>query len=162
VPRALLDGKLDVTWAAHPAWFWLWSKAALPFLEHPAVPKTVLLSEVERLPDALDRYVLKPLFSYAGSGVNVAPSRADLEAIAAPLRAGWCLQERIAYAEALEALDGGMVKVELRVMLVRPDDAAALAPAINLCRLSRGAMHGVDHNKGMTWVGSSIALWEAP
>jgi hypothetical protein len=30
--------------------------------------------------------------------------------------------------------------------------------AINLCRLSRGKMHGVDHNKGLPWVGSSVAL----
>jgi len=23
-------------------------------------------------------------------------------------------------------------------------------------------MHGVDHNKNMTWVGSSVGLWEDP
>ena len=44
---------------------------------------------------------------------------------------------------------------------VHLDGDAALVPATNLCRLSRGAMHGVDHNKDLTWVGSSIGLWEA-
>ena len=34
-----------------------------------------------------------------------------------------------------------------------------LTLAINLCRLSRGKMHGVDHNKGLAWVGSSVAVW---
>jgi hypothetical protein len=26
-------------------------------------------------------------------------------------------------------------------------------------RLSRGKIHGVDHNKGLTWVGSSVGVW---
>jgi hypothetical protein len=69
------------------------------------------------------------------------------------------LQERIAYAPALVTPDGDGVKVEIRVMLLRPDDATELVPALNLARLSRGVMHGVDHNKNMPWTGSSIAIW---
>ncbi len=150
---------VGVTWAAHPAWFWIWSKASLPAIDHPAAPKTTLLSNLDAIPRDLERHVLKPLFSYAGAGVNVGPRRADLDAIAAQERGAWCLQERIAYAPALETPDGEGVKVEVRVMLLRPDGARALVPAINLARLSRGVMHGVDHNKDKTWVGSSIALW---
>ena len=157
-----LRSDLDVTWAPHPQWFWTWSKASLPYLDHPAVPRTRLLSDVDELPDDLaERYVLKPLFSFAGAGVDVHPTRAACAAIAAPQRSGWCLQEKIAYAEGLRTPDGTGVKVELRVLLLRPDGDAALVPATNLCRLSRGAMHGVDHNKDLTWVGSSIGLWEA-
>ncbi len=158
-----LRDELDVEWAPHPNWFWLWSKASLPFLDHPAVPRTRLVSDLESVPpDLTERYVLKPLFSFAGGGVNVSPSVADVEAIPAAARDGWCLQERIEYAGALDAADGGEVKVEVRVMYFRPDDAPALAPGINLTRLSRGVMHGVDYNKEMTWVGSSIGLWRAP
>jgi hypothetical protein len=157
-----LRDELELTWAPHPYWFWLWSKASLPYLEHPAIPRTRLLSEVEELPERLSEdYVLKPLFSFAGSGVDVHPTPEACAAIPVDERAGWCLQEKIAYAAALEAVDGGGVKVELRIMFLRPDAEAALEPATNLCRLSRGDMHGVDHNKDQTWVGSSIGLWDA-
>ena len=151
----------NVAWAPHPAWFWHWSKASLPHLAHPSVPRTRLLSEVDdsSVRD-LENYVLKPLFSYAGAGVNVRPTAADVAAIPAAERDRWCLQEKISYAAAFTAPDGEPVKVELRVLLVRPDDAATLVPAINLCRLSRGEMSGVDYNRDRSWVGSSIGLWE--
>jgi hypothetical protein len=150
---------VGLTWAAHPAWFWIWSKASLPALDHPAVPKTRLLSEVTELPDKLEDYVVKPLYSYAGSGVMIAPTREQIATIPKQERSAWCLQERIAYAPALETPDGDGVKVEVRVMLLRPDHATELVPALNLARLSRGVMHGVDHNKDMPWTGSSIAMW---
>jgi hypothetical protein len=150
----------EVTWAPHPRWFWAWSKAALPHLDHPAVPRTRLLSEVDAPPEDLsERYVLKPLFSFAGSGVNVRPSPADFEAIAEAERDRWCLQEKIDYAPALETPERERVKIEMRVMLLRPDDEAELVPLTNLCRLSRGDMIGVDYNRNRTWVGSSIGLW---
>jgi hypothetical protein len=91
--------------------------------------------------------------------VNVAPTAADVDAIAPEQRAGWCLQEKIEYAPALHAADGNGVKVELRMIYLRPDDAPSFTLAQNLCRLSRGAMMGVDHNKQHTWVGSSIGIW---
>jgi len=150
---------VGVTWAAHPAWFWIWSKASLPALDHPCAPKTRLLSEIATLPDDLERYVAKPLFSYAGAGVLIAPTREQIAAIPAQERGAWCLQERIDYAPALETPEGDGVKVEVRVMLLRPDHETDLVPALNLARLSRGVMHGVDHNKDTPWTGSSIAMW---
>jgi hypothetical protein len=155
-----LRDELDVEWTPHPNWFFIWSKYSLPFLDHPAVPRTRFLSEVETLPaDLAERYVLKPLFSFAGGGVNVAPTAADVAAIPRAQRGGWCLQEKITYAPDLRAVDGGGVKAEMRMMYLRPDDADELVPAINLCRLARGPMIGVDFNKDLTWVGSSIGLW---
>jgi hypothetical protein len=157
-----LRDDLDVSWAPHPQWFWIWSKASLPHLEHPAVPRTYLLSELDALPERLgDDYVLKPLFSFAGSGVDVHPTANACAAIPAAERDRWCLQEKIAYAPALEMPGGDTVKVELRVMFLRPEGTPALVPATNLCRLSRGEQHGVDHNRDLTWVGSSIGLWES-
>ena len=157
-----LRDDLDVEWTPHPNWFFIWSKYSLPYLDHPAVPRTRLLSSVAALPaDLTERYVLKPLFSFAGGGVNIAPTPADVAAIPPGLREAWCLQEKIAYAPALRAVDGGGVKVELRMMYLRPDDARELVPVLNLCRLSRGAMIGVDFNKDMTWVGSSVAIWRS-
>ena len=151
---------LDVTWAPHPNWFFIWSKSSLPFLDHPAVPRTRLLGDVDELPDDLAaRYVLKPLFSFAGVGVNLAPSRDDIAAIPERARSGWCLQERIDYGPAIRAADGGDVKLEMRMMFARPDRSPHLELVTNLCRLSRGAMLGVDFNKDKTWVGSSVGIW---
>lgn len=156
---------LDVEWTPHPNWFWIWSKYSLPFLDHPAVPRATLLSELRELPADVtesyvsEHYVLKPLFSFAGAGVNVAPTVEDIAAIPTDQRSGWCLQEKIEYAPVLQAADGGGVKVELRMIYLRPDDDAEFTLAQNLCRLSRGKMMGVDQNKDHTWVGSSIGLW---
>jgi len=150
--------ELDVEWAPHPNWYWVWSKYSLPFLRHESVPRATFVSELERVPDDLSRYVLKPLFSFAGGGVNVDPTRADIDAIPASDRHAWCLQEKIEYEPALQAADGGGVKIEIRMMFLRPDDELKPILAQNLVRLSRGKMLGVDFNKQFTWVGSSVAL----
>ncbi len=150
--------ELDVEWAPHPNWYWVWSKYSLPFLRHPSVPRATFLSELERIPDDLSGYVLKPLFSFAGGGVNIDPTRADVDAIPASDRHAWCLQDKIEYEPALQAADGGGVKMEIRLMFLRPDDEPKPILAQNLVRLSRGKMLGVDFNKQYTWVGSTVAL----
>ena len=151
--------ELEVEWAPHPNWYWVWSKYSLPFLDHPAVPRATFVSDLEKTPkDLSKRYVLKPLFSFAGGGVNVEPSQKDLDAIPAADRSGWCIQEKIEYEPALQAADGGGVKIEIRMMFLRPDSEAKPILAQNLVRLSRGKMLGVDFNKSFTWVGSSIGL----
>jgi hypothetical protein len=150
---------LDVVWAAHPIWYWVWSKYTLPFLRHPAAPRTRRLSEVESLPEDLERYILKPIFSFAGRGVIVDLDRAAVDAIPEAERGNYLLQEKVEYAPALVAPDGSGVKAEIRMMFLRPEGAYDMTLAINLARLSRGKMHGVDHNVGLPWVGSSVALW---
>jgi len=137
-----------------------WSKYSIPFLNHPAVPKATFLSEVSELPaDLTRRYVLKPLFPFAGGGVNVEPRPEDIENIPHSERNAWCLQEKIEYEPALRSADGGSVKVEIRLMFLKPDDERSPVLTQNLCRLSRGKMLGVDFNKSFTWVGSSVGLW---
>jgi hypothetical protein len=151
---------LDVEWSPHPNWFWIWSKFSLPFLDHPAIPSTRFVADLTATPDDLtERYVLKPLFSFAGGGVNMRPTSRDLAAIPAADLGRWCVQEKIAYGDVLQAPDGDGVKVELRMMYLRPDGQALPQAATNLCRLSRGEMLGVDFNRDLTWVGSSIGLW---
>lgn len=150
--------ELDVEWTPHPNWYWVWSKYSLPFLRHESVPKATFVSELDSIPGDLSRYVLKPLFSFAGGGVNVDPTRADIDAIPASDRGAWCLQEKIEYEPALHAADGGGVKIEMRMMFLRPEDEAKPVLAQNLIRLSRGKMLGVDFNKQFTWVGSSVGL----
>ncbi|HXX30650.1 MAG TPA: hypothetical protein VEJ89_08025 [Myxococcaceae bacterium] len=153
--------ELEVSWCSHPNWYWPWSKYSLPFLRHPAVPRATFLSELGRLPEDLSAYVLKPLFSFAGSGVVIDVTAEDVARVPEPQRRGWVIQEKVVYAPAIRAPDGAEVKAEVRVMLLRPPGAPALTPTLHLVRLSRGKMLGVDQNKGLQWVGGSVGLWRA-
>jgi hypothetical protein len=152
-----LTEPLDVQWAGHPNWFFRWSKHALPRLRHPMVPEARLLSEMDALPKDLDRWVLKPLFSFSGAGVKVDVSAADVDAVPAAERAHTLLMRKGEYAPVVLAPDGNRSRVEVRVMFVwqggRP------LPVTTLARLSQGKMMGVKYNKDRTWVGSTGCLW---
>lgn len=150
---------LDVTWCSHPNWYWTWSKFTLPYIDHPAVPRARYVSDLDRVPDDMDRYVLKPLFSFAGAGVLVEPTRADVDAIPDGERDKWILQEKITYEPALLMPDGNGVKAEVRMMFLRAPDEEKPTLVLNLVRLSRGKMLGVDQNRDLTWVGGSVGIW---
>lgn len=148
---------LDVEWAGHPNWYFRISKFSLPYLSGSAVPKTFFINELEHVPDDLERYVLKPLYSFAGKGVNVAPTRADIEAIPAGQRAQWVLMEKVQYAESIYTPEG-MNKAEVRAMMIWPDDRDKPLPVMSLIRTGRGPMMGVRYNN-VPWSGSSGGLF---
>lgn len=148
---------VDVEWAGHPAWFFRISKYILPMLDSPYVPKTWYLSDLTEWPADLENYVLKPLFSFAGSGVIVNVTREDLDAIQD--RENYILMRKVEYAPAVESLDVP-VKVELRMLYLWPDGDAAPTLATSLVRMSKGLMMGVKFNKNFTWVGGSLAFFE--
>jgi hypothetical protein len=150
--------ELDVRWVCHPDWYWIWSKHTLPSIEHSAAPRTRILAEVDPLPADCSRFILKPLFSFAGTGVNPDLTAEAIHAIPEAERSQWILQEKVDYAPALVAPDGTGVKAEIRMMFLKPQ-GEDYTLAINLTRLSRGKIHGVDHNKGLAWVGSSVGVW---
>jgi hypothetical protein len=147
----------DVSWAGHPNWYFRWSKHSLPALRHPTAPEARLLSDFERWPDDLENWVYKPLFSFAGSGVKVDVTRADLDAVPAGERRHALLMRKVKYAPAIETTDGSASKVEVRIMFVWKDGLPL--PVTTLARLSQGKMMGVAFNKDRTWVGSSGCLW---
>ena len=69
---------LDVEWAGHPNWYFRISKFSIPYLKHPSVPKTWFLDQLEQVPEDLENYALKPLYSFAGLGVVIAPRKEDI------------------------------------------------------------------------------------
>lgn len=150
---------LNVTWCSHPNWYWVWSKFSLPYVHHSAMPKTWFLNDIPEIPADLSRYVMKPLFSFAGSGVVIDVTHEHIDAVPREQRSQWVLQEKIDYTPAITMPDGNGVKAEVRIMLVRPPTAEKLEPIICLVRLSRGKMIGVDHNRGLSWVGGSVGMW---
>lgn len=147
--------ELDVAWAGHPNWYFRISKHTLPYLRGPAVPVCRFVSDPGAdIPNDLENYVLKPLYSFAGLGVDIAPTREKLAALEKP--AEWLLQHKVEYAPLMETPDGP-AKAEVRLILV--GDGSGPPRLINqLVRLTKGAMHGVDFNKGRTWVGASAGF----
>lgn len=152
---------LDVTWCPHPNWYWLWSKFTLPYIDHPSVPRATLLSDLTETPADLENYVLKPLFSFAGAGVQVDVTPEAIAAVPAEQRAGWLLQRKITYADTFSTPSGHGVKAEIRMMFLRGPGDARPRLELNLVRLSRGKMLGVDHNKNFDWTGGTVGIWSA-
>src|SRR5687768_9369578 len=146
---------LEVLWAGHPSWYFRVSKFSIPFLTHASVPETRFLAGIEQLPVDRERYLLKPLFSFAGGGIIFAPTDAQIAAIPHEQRKYYILQERIAFEPVINTPEGP-TQMEIRIMYVR--DGARLRPVLPLLRMGRGKMMGVDHNKGLRWVGASAGF----
>jgi hypothetical protein len=146
---------LNVEWAGHPNWYFRISKFSIPYLKHESVPKTWFLDRLERIPDDLENYALKPLYSFAGLGVVIGPKKQDIEAIPAEKRGDYILQERVNFEPVIET-PMGMTKAEVRVMYVWLDKLTAV---LTIIRMGRGLMMGVDHNRNMEWVGASAGLY---
>ena len=148
--------ELDVVWVGHPNWYFRVSKHSLPFLKTEHTSAAYFADEFPSC-ESLSDYVLKPLYSFAGLGVDMEPTREKLDGLANPSE--WILQKKVQYAEFVPTPDGPKSKAEIRMMFVWPDGGE---PALvnNLVRMSQGKMMGVDFNRDKTWVGSSIALHE--
>lgn len=146
---------LDVEWAGHPNWYFRISKFSIPYLKHESVPKTWFLDQLQDIPPDLENYALKPLYSFAGLGVVIAPKKEDVTAIPKDKRPFYILQERLNFEPVIETPYGG-TKAEIRVMYIWLEK---LIPVLTIIRMGRGLMMGVDHNKNMEWVGASAGLY---
>lgn len=153
---------IDVEWLGAPDWYFRISKFSIPHLKHPWVPITVFLHDAiddnGRLGGAYEdreRWILKPLFSFAGGGIVFAPTDEQIAAIPENERPTYVLQERVAFTPVIETPHGA-TQAELRIMLVRDGDT--YRATMPLVRMGRGKMMGVDHNKGLDWVGASAAF----
>lgn len=141
---------LDVQWAGHPNWFFRLSKFSMPYLDHPAVPRTRFLADAGNLGDP-GKLVLKPLYSFAGLGVIVGPTHEDIQAARGH---DYIVQERVDFASVIET-PYGPDKAEIRIMYIWLDELHAVNAIV---RTGRGSQMGVDHNKGLEWVGASAAF----
>jgi hypothetical protein len=153
-PPFRFQEELDVKWVGHPNWYFRISKHSLPFLK---TKHTAPAFFADAFPEneLLGDYVLKPLYSFAGLGVDMEPTREKLRALERPHE--WILQKKVTYAEFVPTVDGQESKAEIRMMFIWPDGSEPVL-VNNLVRMSQGKMMGVDFNKEKTWVGSNIAL----
>lgn len=150
-----ISEELDVKWIAHPNWFFKISKYSLPFIKSKYAPESIFLSELQGIPSDLENYVLKPLYSFAGAGVIFDVKKEEIEKVTD--RENYVLQKKIVYAPVVDTLDEP-AKVEIRILFLW-NEGEEPVPVINLVRMGKGKMMGVDFNKGKTWVGSSIGYF---
>ncbi|MEK6399117.1 MAG: hypothetical protein V4734_13595, partial [Terriglobus sp.] len=157
-----LTADLDVEWAGHPNWYFKISKFSLPFLKHPCVPPSVFLDDflAGKRPNGLsgdrNEWILKPLFSFAGKGIEFAPSDELLHSIPRAEQGNYLIQQRMHFVSNVET-PFGPTQAEVRILYTWPD-AGELTPINTLVRLGRGKMMGVDHNRDQLWVGGSAGL----
>jgi hypothetical protein len=149
---------LDVTWVDHPNWYFQISKHSLPFLKTEHTTPAFFANEFPA-GEKIDNYVLKPLYSFAGLGVDMEPTREKIGALKNPQE--WILQKKVNYAAFVPTVDGLQSKAEIRMMFVWPENDRGPILVNNLVRMSQGKMMGVDFNIDNTWVGASIALHES-
>ena len=148
---------LDVEWAGHPNWFFRISKFILPYLKGKYFIETTLLSELKEIPEDLENYVLKPLFSFSGTGVIFHVKKEDIENVVE--KELYILQKKVNYIPIVQS-PNGKVKAEVRVLCVWKKDDKVPTLLCNLVRLSRGEMIGVKFNKDKDWVGGTLGLFE--
>ena len=153
----LLLEELEVEWVPHPNWFYRISKYTLPFMNHAYIPSTRFLNEIKEMPNDLENYVLKPLFSFAGQGVVIDVTQADIDKVKDP--GNWILQRKVKYANVIVTPDIP-AKAEIRIFYFWKDGEARPIATNNLARLSKGKMIGVRYNKDKAWVGGSLAYFE--
>lgn len=152
-----MTDEVDVTWVTHPDWFFKTSKVVLPWLNHSNVPKSYYADEMPEGAD-LKNYVLKPLYSFAGQGVKLAPTASDIASL--KNSHNYILQKKVSYAPAFLDFNNDLARAEIRMMYIWPDESPKPIPAINLVRMTKSEMINVDHNKSHNiFTGSSIALF---
>ena len=154
-----LTDDVEVEWIGHPNWFFRISKYMMPFINNKYVPECRFLSDYQgNFPENLSDYVLKPLFSFAGTGViiNILPE--DLSKITDPQN--YILQKKVIYEPVIKTTGGSKVKCEIRMLYIWQKDEPRPILLTNLARLSRGEMIGVRYNKDFDWVGGSICFME--
>lgn len=176
-----LERPLPIEWAGHPNWYFLISKYSIPWLSRPSlhhsvVPPAAFLDEfldgpgqaqlesagvpmpADAGPDTVySELLLKPLFSFAGKGIEFDPTQKLLGSIPPGQRHEYLLQQRMRFEPTIET-PHGLTQAEFRILYLWPD-GGTLTPVLSLVRLGRGKMMGVDHNKGFAWTGASAAFF---
>ena len=151
-----LFGDAEVEWVSHPNWFFKISKYLLPLLsDSPYCPVTHFLHELTAGPEDLENYVLKPLYSFAGKGVEIDVTPETLAGINA--REQYILQQKVAYTPLIDSPEG-LLKGEIRLIYFWEAGAPPRLVS-NFIRFSRGSKMGGDANKHQRWAGSTIAYF---
>ena len=113
-------------------------------------PESRFLSDVDQIPEDLHNYVLKPLYSFAGTGVIININQYDLEGI--ENKENYILQRKVTYAPVVETPDVA-AKCEIRMLMLWEKGAARPRIVNNLARLSKGGddRRPLQQRQNMGW-----------
>jgi len=126
-------------------------------LKHQFVPKSYFLHEFPES-ENLENFVLKPLFSFAGSGVNLNPTKEITTAISD--KENYILQRKVNYEPIFKDINEDFSRAEIRLLYVWKEDEEHPILLQNLSRMTKAAMVNVDFNKkDAIWIGSSHAFF---
>ncbi len=152
-----LNDDVAVEWVTHPDWFFMISKCVMPKLKHANIPNSFYLND---FPSniKLSEYVLKPLFSFAGLGIDLYPTKEKIAKITD--KENYILQEKVTYASAIKTKSEKNSKGEIRILYIWDEKNNRLKPVTNLGRMSKGELINVSHNTEEKWIGSSIGFFE--
>ena len=152
-----LNDDVDVEWVTHPDWFFVISKCIMPLLKHKNIPRSYYLNDYPTDID-LKKYVLNPLFSFAGQGIDLHPTQDTISKIKD--KQNYILQQKVDYAWLIKTNTEKNAKVELRILYVWNEEENRLKPVINLTRMSKGELINVSYLTDDSWIGSSISFFE--
>lgn len=146
---------LNVVWVCHPNWYFKISKYLLPLLEGEYVPKSFYFKDLKKYPDNLNDYILKPLFSFAGSGVVLDLNKSFLNKI--KQKNNYLLQEKVEYSPIINTPKGDKTKVEVRMIYYWGKNKKPILFGV-LSRQSLGGIMNTSFNTDNNWVGISMCL----
>ena len=132
------------------------ANSLFPFIHHPYAPPAFFLNESQAASRRPGELCPKTPLLLRRPGRRHRPPISDLE-VKDP--ENWILQRKVKYADLIPTPDVP-AKTEIRMMYLWKDDAPRPTLAIDLARLSKGKMIGVNFNKDREWVGGSVAFFE--
>ena len=149
--------EVNVKWITHPNWFFKISKYLLPQLKHQYIPKSYFLNDFPS-EEKLENFVLKPLFSFAGAGVNLYPTQELIDSIEDPHN--FIMQRKVNYAQIFKDPNNQFSKAEIRLLYIWPEDKPEPQLMEYLVRMTKAEMVNVDFNKkDAIWIGGTTAFF---
>lgn len=139
--RLLSDA--DVSWLGHPDWYYFVSKASLLFMQGPWLPEVCQANQATA--SQLAHSVCKPLFDFAGRGVELSPTPAYLASLESD---AYLLQQKVQYARCVTSPAQQPLKTEIRLLSLWPDNAPHPTTVAMMARLSAGDYMGVSQQTG--------------
>ncbi len=147
--------EVDAEWAGHPNWFLKYSKFALPYIQGDYSPKSIFLNDWHNQDD-IKNYVLKPIYSFSGNGVQLNPTKEIIDQI--KNKNPYILQKKVTYAPILLSPKGKLSKVEIRVILIRDTDKSKYKLMTTLVRSGQRNIINTQLNQ-QEWTGGGIGLF---
>jgi hypothetical protein len=148
----------DVSWHAHPAWYYGISKRWLPYLPQPREARCTTAARWRTLGLSASALVAKNVNSHGGAAVHLHVDEHMLDTLANP--DSWVVQPRYTPQPLFAARDGQPVFGEVRCIVAMPQGRAPWLVGQRV-RLTRGEKTSASHVREAAGSGAAI-LYRPP